>query len=158
MRIIAFCLVFLICSCTISDEKSSESGIIVLSKAIEKDPNNIDLLLERALYNKQRSNFQSALFDLKKCIVLDSLESKYYFGVADIYFELSKLPNADPKYPELAKHHLEQALIIDNEDYRSHALLGELLLAYAKYSDAFRHLNTSLEIEYNQVKTHLLLE
>ena len=75
-------------------------------QAIEKDPNNIDLLLERALYNKERDNFESALFDLNQCIVLDSLNANYQFSVADIYFKLSKLPNANSKYPGLSKHHL----------------------------------------------------
>ena len=158
MRIFAFCLVLLISSCTISEDKPSEKSVIVtLSQAIEKDPNNINLLLERALYNNERNNFESALFDLKQCIALDSLNGKYQFSVADIYFRLSKLPNANSKYPGLAKHHLEKALKIDNEDYKSHALLGELLLAYAKYNEAIKHLNTSLKIEYNQAKTHMLL-
>ena len=158
MRIFAFCLALLISSCIISEDKPSKKSVIVtLSQAIEKDPNNINLLLERALYNNERNNFESALFDLKQCIALDSLNGKYQFSVANIYFKLSKLPNANSKYPGLAKHHLEKALKIDSEDYKSHALLGELLLAYAKYNEAFEHLNTSLRIKYNQAKTHMLL-
>ena len=47
MRIIALCLIFLICGCTISEDKPSEKSVIVkLSQAIEKDPNNINLLLQ----------------------------------------------------------------------------------------------------------------
>ena len=63
MRIIAFYLVFLIFGCTISEDKPAKSVIVTLSQAIEKDPHNINLLLERALYNKEKNNFEAALFD-----------------------------------------------------------------------------------------------
>ena len=145
MRIIVLFLVSLTLGCTISEDKSlEESDIVRLSKAIENDPNNIELLFERVLYNKDRDNLEFALFDLKKCIVLDSLNLNYQFSIADIYFKLSKLSNANSKYPGLTKYHLEKALRIDNKDYKSHALLGELLLSYAKYNEAIEHLNTSL--------------
>ena len=129
----------------------------MLSQAIEKDPNNLDLLFKRVIYNKERNNFERALFDLKQCIVLDSLNGEYHFSVAEIYLKLAKLPNANSKYPGLVKYHLNKALKIDNEDYRSYALLGELLLSYTKYTEAIKHLNKSLQIEYNQAKTHMLL-
>ena len=35
--------------------------------------------------------------------------------------------------------------------------MGELLLAYGEYKDAIEQFNTSLKLEYNQEKTHLLM-
>ena len=158
MRIIAFCFVFLTFSCGVSEDKQAEkSEIATLSDAIEKDPTNTVLLLERANYNKSQTNFESALYDFKQCLALDSLNADFQFAVAEIYFELSKGPQANSKYPGLAKYHLEKAIKINTKDFKSHALLGELLISYAKYKEAIEHLNSSLKIEYNQAKTHLLL-
>ena len=50
MRIIVLFLVSLTLGCTISEDKSlEESDIVRLSKAIENDPNNIELLFERVV-------------------------------------------------------------------------------------------------------------
>ena len=158
MRNIAFVAVLLLSACGVNDtDKNKKSEIVLLSESIENDPTNTTLLLDRAKYNKNRNNLESALFDLNQCVKLDSLNNTFHYAVAEVYFELSKKPNANGKYPGLVKHHLTKAIKLNEKDEKSQALLGELLLAYAKYKEAIEHFNASLKIEYNQAKTHMLM-
>ena len=158
MRNIAFIAVLLLSACGVNDtEKNEKSEIVLLSESIQNDPTNTALLLDRANYNKERNNLESALFDLNQCVQLDSLNNTFHYAVAEIYFELSKRPNANGKYPGLVKHHLTKAIKLNEKDEKSQALLGELMLAYAKYKEAIEHFNASLKIEYNQAKTHMLM-
>ena len=136
MRNLAFIAVFFLWACgVVEDKKEKQSEISILSEKIRHDPTNTNLLLERANYNKGRNNLESALFDLNQCVQLDSLNNGFHFAVAEIYFELSKKTNANSKHPSLARHHLDKALRLNINDEKSHALLGELLLAYAKYKE-----------------------
>jgi len=158
MRNIAFVLVLLLSACGLQEnDKNKKSEIVLLSESIQNDPTNTALLLDRANYNKERNNLESALFDLNQCVQLDSLNSTFHYSVAEIYFELSKRPNANGKYPGLVKNHLTKAIQLNESDEKSQALLGELMLAYAKYKEAIEHFNISLKIEYNQAKTHMLM-
>lgn len=154
-----FLLYFLIFSfCTPNKEKNlSESYFLTLSKEIEKNPYNIDLLLERVDYNKKRNHLESALFDLKQCLVLDSLNATHHYNIADIYFEMSKRPNTNSKYPDLARFHLNQSLKIDSQFFKSYGLLGELLLAFGNYKEAISNFLSSIKINYNQSNIHTLL-
>ena len=158
MRNLAFIAFLFLWACGVAeDKKEKQSEIVILSEKIKNDPTNTDLLLARANYNKGKNNLESVLFDLNQCLQLDSLNSAFHFSVAEIYFELSKKTNADGKYPPLAMHHLDKAIKLNVNDEKSHALLGELLLAYTKYKEAIEHFNSSLKIEYNQAKTHMLM-
>ncbi len=158
MRKIAFIAVLLLSACgTKESKKEVKTEIVLLSEKIANDPSNTALLLDRVNYNKDRNNFESALFDLKECVRLDSLNPNFHFMSAEIYFDLSKLPNANSKYPGFTKHHLEKTIGLSDNNYKAHALMGELLLAYAKYKEAIDQFNISLKIEYNQAKTHMLM-
>ena len=157
VRNIVFLAIFLLSACGSKKNNTEKSEIVLLSESIQSDPTNTALLLDRANYNKERNNLESALFDLTQCVQLDSLNSAFHLAVGEIYFELSKKPNANGRYPLLVKNHLTQAIQLNEKDEKSHALLGELMLAYAKYKEAIEHFNASLKIEYNQAKTHMLM-
>ena len=139
------------------NDKLTENILLDLSRAIEKDPDNTSLLFDRAMYNIENEKFQSALYDLKQCVSLDSTLSEAHFFIAKVYFELSKKPEARSEYPGFAMDYLKIVLDLEPGHYRAHALLGELYIAYAKYKQAIQSLNQSLKIEYNQEKTHMLL-
>ena len=158
MRIIALVILLTFFACGRTEEKKEiKSEISLLSESIQKDPTNINLLLGRATYNKKHNNIESALFDLNQCVKLDSLNHSFHFLVAENYFELSKRPNANGKYPSLVKHHLTKAIQLNENNEKYQALFGELMLAYAKYKEAIDYFNISLKIEYNQAKTHMLM-
>jgi len=173
MRKIAFFSILLSCACgegkenntekseTILSSKVIKSEIILLSEAIQKDPANTILLLDRANYNKDLGNLKSVLFDLNQCVQLDSLNPNFHYSVAEIYFELLKKKSVNgankQKYPSLVKNHLTKAIELNDRDHRFQALLGELMLMLAEYKKAINYFNASLKIEYNQAKTHMLM-
>ena len=154
---IAFSALFILFSCVSSEEKEPESEIQILSQKITRNPTDIDLLYSRVNYNKLNDNFASALFDLKEIVRLDSLNAINHYNIAEVYFELSKGKNPNPKHPSLVRYHLEKSLEIDPKNKAGLSLMGELLLAYNKYEDAIKSFNASLRIEYNQEKTHMLM-
>ena len=157
IRKIAFIALLILASCSSFPEKEQKSEIQILSEKIAQNPTDIDLLYSRVDYNKLQNNLESALFDLKEIVRLDSLNAINHNNIAEVYFELSKGENPNAKYPSLVKYHLEKSIKIDKQNKEALALMGELLLAYNKYKDAIKSFNASLKIEYNQEKTHMLM-
>ena len=149
-------LLFFSCS-SLEKEIDTKSNISSLTKAINQDPKNVDLFLKRVDFNLERSEFESALFDLKEIIRLDSVNPINHYNIAKVYFELSKTQDKNVKFPSLVKYHLEKSISLDQKNKESYALLGELFLAYSRYEDSIKLFNLSLEIDYNQEKTHMLM-
>ena len=82
---------FIFVSCTEKQEnKNQQSEIVLLSKKISKEPNNIKLLLDRVDYNLSKNNYESAIYDLKQCVILDSLNADIRYKLGNSYFNLSK--------------------------------------------------------------------
>ena len=154
---IAFIALLILASCSSFKQKEQKSEIQILSEKIAQNPTDIYLLYSRVDYNKSKNELESALFDLKEIVRLDSLDANNHYNIAEVYFELSKVQNPNPQYPSLVKYHLEKAVKIDPKNKKALALMGELLLAYNKYQDAIKSFNESLKIEYNQEKTHMLM-
>ena len=154
---IAFFAFFLIYSCNSNESKEQKSEIQILSEKIVQNPIDLELLYARVDYNKSKNNLESALFDLKEIIRLDSLNGLHHYNIAKVYFELSKANNLNPKHPSLVRKHLEKAIMMDSQNKEALSLMGELLIAYNKYEDAIKSFNLSLNIDYNQERSHLLM-
>ena len=157
MHRIAFFALLFICSCNSHEYKEQKSEIQILSEKIIQHPKDLDALYARVDYNKSNNNLESALFDLKEIVSFDSLNTLHHYNIAEVYFELSKENNSNPKYPSLVRYHLEKSIMIDGKNQQALSLMGELLLAYNKYEDAIKSFNLSLKIDYNQHRSHLLM-
>ena len=154
---IVFIAILIFSSCIHSSEKEQKSEIQLLSERISKNPDDLVLLYKRVNYNKSKNNFESALFDLKQIISLDSTSSINHLNIGKVYLELSKNKSINHKYPSLVKYHINKSIEINNNSYEAHAVKGEILLVYYNYEDAIKAFNVSLKINYNQEKTHLLM-
>jgi len=152
-----FAFLFFSSSCSLFEEKEQRSEIQMLSDEITQNPRDIKLLYNRVSYNRSRNNLESALFDLKEIVRLDSLSSDNHFNIAEVYFELSKGENPKYTYPSLAKRHLDKSIKLDDQNKVALSLMGQLLLAYKRYEDAVQLFNQSLKIDYNQEETHMLM-
>ena len=160
MRIYLFSIIFLLFfSCKSNDSKDDilKSEMTLLSEEIIKNPNNINALLDRANYNLEKKKYESALFDLKQCLSLDSLNSKCNYLASFAYFEMSKYDNTKVDYGKLALRHIRNSIENDERNYLALALYGEINIAYARYKEAIDLFNKSLEIEYNQYEAHHLM-
>lgn len=157
LRKIVFGTLFILTSCLFFEEELQQSDIHILSEKIAKHPSDVSLLYQRVNYNKSNNRYESALFDLKEIVRLDSLNPVSHYNIAEVYFELSKRNNPNPKYPSLVRKHLNKSLQLDSNNKECLTLMGELLLAYNKYEDAIKSFNASLKIDYNQDRAHMLM-
>ena len=131
---IAFIALLILASCSSFKQKEQKSEIQIFSEKIAQNPTDIDLLYSRVDYNRSKNELESALFDLTEIVRLDSLDANNHYNIAEVYFELSKVQNPNPKYPSLVKYHLEKAIKIDhhpNEDQ-----FGDLMIVDTAYSSA----------------------
>tara|TARA_Y100000739_G_scaffold47888_1_gene37278 strand:- start:182 stop:1204 length:1023 start_codon:yes stop_codon:yes gene_type:complete len=136
------------------DHKRLKSEITILSEKVNDNPNDIIPLLNRAKYNLDKNKYESALFDLKQCIKLDSLDSECNYLAAVCYYEILKKDRTKSDYGKYALECIEKSIDSDEKNYMSLALFGELNTVYGKYQKAIEMFNKSLSIEYNQEKTH----
>ena len=146
-----------IISCTSKNDKEQKSEIIILSERIAQNPSDVNLLYERVRYNQLKGNFESALYDLNEIISLDSSNFENHLNIAKLYLDLSRDGSSNYKYPSLVKAHVKKAIEINEECFEAYAINGELLLAYFNFEEAIENFNTSLAINYNQEKTHMLM-
>ena len=153
LRLLFLLLIF---SC-ISPENNTKTDYELLCSKIEKEPTNTSFLFERAQYNINANNLESAIIDLKQCVQLDSVNPLFLYSIGEIYFLLSKDQRTNPKFPHFARDYITRSLEINPNNYKANASMGELLLAFHEFNNAIVYLNNSLLIEYNQSRTHMLL-
>ncbi len=160
MRIIFISLIFFTffsCINNNQDHKRSKSKITILSESVNDNPNDIIPLLNRAKYNLDKNKYESALFDLKQCIKLDSLNSECNYLAALSYFEISKYDKTKTDYGKYALECIKKSVKHKLDHYLAFGLFGEINIAYARYQEAIDMFNKSLSIEYNQDKIHHLM-
>tara|TARA_B110000263_G_scaffold153208_1_gene133010 strand:- start:2522 stop:3541 length:1020 start_codon:yes stop_codon:yes gene_type:complete len=150
-------LFFISCNLAKNEDNIERSQISLLSEKINKNPSNTDYLLERAIYNLDKHKYESALFDLKQCLLIDSLNSKFNYLASQAYFEISKHDKTKSEYGKLALQCIRESINSDQTNYLALALHGEINIAYARYKEAIDLFNRSLEIEYNQFQIHHLM-
>lgn len=159
LNIVCFFLFLILFSCKNSniEDSISRSQIEILSEKVNKNPSKILPLINRAKYNLEKEKFESALFDLKQCLQIDSLHSESNYLASLCYFEISKYDRTKQEYGKYALSCVKNSLIRDKNNYKSLALYGEINIAYAKYNDAIDLFNRSLKQNYNQHKIHHLM-
>ena len=160
MRIFSISLIFLIffsCANTDKDNIKSKSEITLLSEKVNDNPNDVIPLLNRAKYNLTKNKYESALFDLKQCILIDSSNNECNYLAAFSYFEISKYDKTKTDYGKYALECIKTSIKYDKNNYLAYALYGEINIAYGRYKEAIEMFNKSLLIEYNQEKVHHLL-
>ena len=159
LNIVYFFLFLILFSCKNSnvEDSISRSQIEILSEKVNKNPSKILPLINRAKYNLEKEKFESALFDLKQCLQIDSLHSESNYLASLCYFEISKYDRTKQEYGKYALNCVKNSLIRDINNYKSLALYGEINIAYAKYNDAIDLFNRSLKQNYNQHKIHHLM-
>lgn len=128
-----------------------------LSFFLSYDNVSVDSLYNTIDYLYSINDLEASISYAEKIIRLEPNKSNHYLKLAEIYFELSKKRNANPKFPALVKKNLEKSIQLDKNNFSSLSLMGELLLASANYQESTKFFTKSLRINYNQENTHLLL-
>ncbi|MBC8047976.1 MAG: tetratricopeptide repeat protein [Fimbriimonadaceae bacterium] len=112
-----------------------------LSKQIRLDPNNAQLIFNRADQYFVNNNLKYALLDYKKAYHIDSTNQTFVIGLADCYFEVN--------YPDSSILVLETFLKHDpnNIDVLMDAAIDYFLLPSPKHTIALDKLNSILKID-----------
>ena len=136
---------------------NQNNKIDYLSLFLSSNYISVDSLYKTINYLISINDLSAAIKYAKDIIRLEPKKSKSYLNLANIYFELSKKRNANPSFPSLVKQNLEKSIELDNQNFIAYSLMGELLLASGDYQESVNFLTKSLQINYNQENTHLLL-
>tara|TARA_B100001248_G_scaffold262681_1_gene260860 strand:+ start:2700 stop:3773 length:1074 start_codon:yes stop_codon:yes gene_type:complete len=136
---------------------NQNNKIDYLSLFLSSNYISVDSLYKTINYLISINDLSAAIKYAEDIIKLEPKKSKSYLNLANIYFELSKRRNANPSFPSLVKQNLEKSIELDNQNFIAYSLMGELLLASGDYQESVNFLTKSLQINYNQENTHLLL-
>ena len=136
---------------------NQNNKIDYLSLFLSSNYISVDSLYKTINYLISINDLSAAIKYAEDIIKLEPKKSKSYLNLANIYFELSKKRNANPSFPSLVKQNLEKSIELDNQNFIAYSLMGELLLASGDYQESVNFLTKSLQINYNQENTHLLL-
>jgi len=136
---------------------NQNNKIDYLSLFLSSNYISVDSLYKTINYLISINDLSATIKYAEDIIKLEPKKSKSYLNLANIYFELSKKRNANPSFPSLVKQNLEKSIELDNQNFIAYSLMGELLLASGDYQESVNFLTKSLQINYNQENTHLLL-
>ncbi|MFM2018111.1 MAG: repeat-containing protein YrrB [Bacteroidota bacterium] len=76
-------------------DTTPKDSLSVLNEKIRKDPNNLDLYYQRAMFAVGRKDYPSAMADINRVLAVDSSTTKYLLAGADIHFFAMKVQRAD---------------------------------------------------------------
>ena len=75
---------------TLYQNKNYKKAIILLNKAIEKDEKYIDAYIDRAANKSAINDYNGAINDLRKVLLIDSDNTLALFNIGKLYCNLKK--------------------------------------------------------------------
>ena len=114
-----------------------------LSKKLQANPSNADLLLQRGLVRLQQLRVADATADFQQAIQLQPRNSQAHAELASALFDAGKRDDA------IAEAH--QSIALDAHNFAAEALLGRLLaVSGGDLKEAIQHMSRSLDINADQ--------
>lgn len=110
-----------------------------LTALLEKDPDNTDLLNERAKVFLEVNQTNYALADVGRALLLDSTVAKYYLTISDVYFRLNK--------PNKCKNALVKAVELQPDYTEPLYRLAQFELYLRNYQQSINYANDMLRID-----------
>lgn len=110
-----------------------------ISKLIDRNPGNTDLLNERAKMLVAAGNLDYALTDIGRALLLDSTKAVYYLTIADIYFQRNE--------PKRCLRALEKARALDPRNLDALYRLAQFNLYLEKHQTCIDLANEMLRID-----------
>ncbi len=159
LPILSFVGLILFASCgnnaTTSKTNSNDSLKVKVPEALAKlneqivgEPNNADLLHERAQYYLNDKKFDLGFEDMKRVMILDSSKAPYFITLSDLYFVTNQTGNS--------KAALEKCLSLDDKNIDAMLKLAELYFYVKKHDECFKYLNMALKIDKYNSKAYFM--
>ncbi len=122
---------------TPADSVIAQDTLTVLNDSIRKDPNNLDLYHQRALYYMGKNDFAAAQMDINRVLSLDSSDVKYLMTGADIHFFMNKVQRADQL--------LKRAVEVEPDNIECMLKLAQLHFYLKRYDEEVELLNKVID-------------
>lgn len=110
-----------------------------LTKLLEKDPDNTNLLNERAKVFLDVDQVNLAVADVGRAILLDSSVAEYYLTISDAYFRLNK--------PKKCKNALLKAVALQPDFKEPLYRLAQFELYLGNHQESINYANKMLRID-----------
>ncbi|MEI8205149.1 MAG: tetratricopeptide repeat protein [Bacteroidota bacterium] len=150
--VVATLIIVFLASCgnkkSAPNDKNLPADLLALNQKLESNPNDIELLNQRATYYVKHNETDLALNDISKAIKLDSLRSELYITLSDVYFQGGKFMNC--------KDALNKAILRDPTDKNAYVKLAELCLYYKDYDETLKNIDKALEIDRINPKAYFI--
>ena len=130
---------------TISEQTAAFRTINDLLKA---DINNAGLYLQRANLYKKYDDLSSAVNDVDRAILVDSLQPEFYLLKAELLKQQDKLKEA--------KLALDKCMIVDNHNLAARIELGWLALITRNYKQALNYADAVLKRDIYNAEAYFL--
>ena len=140
--ILPFLLIFFSCGLEQNSENAKPS-ISLLSEAILKSPDNIDLLQQRKVLFLKNDNLEAALIDQEQIVSLDSSNHLSWYELADIQYKIAKKDK--PNYYRFALSSLMKEMPNQEVHIPSLLLRGKLQYLYRNHQESLKDLNNTLK-------------
>ncbi|MCB0756222.1 MAG: tetratricopeptide repeat protein [Flavobacteriales bacterium] len=132
----------------VTEEFPGQVKLDSLTALLEKDPNNTDLLNERAMVFLDVDQTNFALADVGKALLLDSTIAKYYLTISDVYFRLNK--------PNKCKNALLKAVELQPDYKEPLYRLAQFELYLRNYQESINYANDMLRIDARDDRPFML--
>ena len=129
-------------------EAKSKTSLDLLNENLEKDPFNVQYLIERGEYHIKHENYSSGVNDLESALAIDSNLIKPYLILADISFKKNETSGT--------KLYLDKALSIDSLSVEANLKLAELYIYIENYQETIRLVNVVLRQDDGLAKGYFL--
>lgn len=128
----------------LSAKDSISPEILKISQQLLNEPNNADLLNDRATKLIEKSMYSDALTDIRNALNIDSTKSKYFVTLSDIYFALNNIP--------ACVNSLSKAMTLDEKNTDAFLKRAEIHFYLKEYKECFALLTKVKEIDNTNAK------
>lgn len=126
----------------------SEKIIEELNKKIAEDPNNPNHYHERAYVYYRLGNFEKALLDADRCILIDSTIPTFHFTKGEIYFAQLKAEEAIENY--------KTALRQKPDYWEAELRIGRIYMYLKNWPEAMKRINSSLKMQPTSAEAYFM--
>ncbi len=124
------------------------SAIDSVSQRIAVEPNNHQLLADRAKLLMEQNDFMGAKIDIAKAIYMDSTVGNYYTVLADVYMGL--------KQPAGARFALEKCVEIDPNNVEGLNKLAEFNMFLGEFKETISLADRALKIDVHNAHSYFI--
>lgn len=133
---------------TVPDTGNVEFRLKKLSDDITANPQNADLLVQRARIYDRKGATSTALEDLLNAVSIDSTRSDYYLYMADVAFR--------GLHVQQSVYAFRKAIALDPKNLEANLKFAELNLYLKAYPDALKYSNEALKINERHWKPYFI--